>query len=180
MEKWKDIPGYENLYQASNFGQIRTCEGKVTKSARSEHRVWKQRILKQKWQKRHNSNKKDARVTVWKDGKEETKLVSRLVAMTWCNGYNEKLTVNHIDGDPSNNKAENLEWVSYAENIQKGFATGLFGTQKQVKLLRDGKTMTFQSMSEASRFLHHNNGYISTCIKRNRTIVNGYVIAYGL
>lgn len=45
MEKWRDIPGYEALYQASTEGRIRTCEGKTTRNARFAKRVWKQRIL---------------------------------------------------------------------------------------------------------------------------------------
>ena len=111
MEEWKDIPGYEGLYQASNFGNIRTHADKVTSSARFKIRHWKQRIMKQKFQARPNG-KKDARVCLWKEGKEKTFLVSRLVAMTWCDGYLPGLTVNHIDGNPKNNCADNLEWTT--------------------------------------------------------------------
>ena len=125
MEKWRDIPGYEGLYQASDLGQIRTCEGKITSNARYAKRVWKQRTLKQKL----NKNKKgriDARVHLWKDGKERTWLVSRLVALTWCDGYAEGLTVNHKNGNPLDNAATNLEWISRKANIQHGFKTGLY------------------------------------------------------
>ena len=125
MERWSDIPGYEGLYQASTLGRIRTCEGKTTSSARFAKRVWKQRIMKQKL----NANRKgriDARVSLWKDGKEKTWLVSRLVAMTWVAGYAEGLTVNHIDGNPMNNACDNLEWLTRAANIQHGFKTGLY------------------------------------------------------
>lgn len=69
-EEWKDIPGYEGLYQASTLGRIRTCEGKTTSSARFEKRVWKQRIMKQKLNK-NRKGRIDARVCLWKDGKEK-------------------------------------------------------------------------------------------------------------
>ena len=128
-EKWKDIPGYEGLYQASTLGQIRTCEGKVTSSARFHHRVWKQRIMKQKCTT-NTKGRKDCRVELWKDGVHKTFLVSRLVAMTWVDGYMDGLTVNHKNGDPLDNRAENLEWLSHGDNIRHGFANGLYPQAK--------------------------------------------------
>ena len=125
MEEWKDIPGFEGLYQASTLGRIRTCEGKTTSSARFSRRVWKQRILKQKC----NTNKKgrvDFRVELWKGKTHKTFLVSRLVAFTWCEGYKEGMTVNHKNGNPLDNSAVNLEWLSHGDNIRHGFANGLY------------------------------------------------------
>jgi hypothetical protein len=132
MEEWRDIPGYEKLYQASTLGNIRTCEGKTTSSARFAKRVWKQRVLKQKLT-RNRYGRADARVNLWKDGVEKTMLVSRLVAMTWCSGYAEGLTVNHINGDPMDNRADNLEWLSRAANIRHGFDNGLYKNWRPVQ-----------------------------------------------
>ena len=126
MEQWRDIPGYEGLYQASTDGRIRTAKGKTTASSRFPVRVWKQRIMKFKYQTRKSGGKKDARVCLWKEGKEKTFLVARLVALAWCDGYEDGLTVNHKDGDPLNNHPENLEWISLADNIRHGFKTGLY------------------------------------------------------
>lgn len=132
MEQWKDIPGYESLYQASTQGRIRTCEGKITSSARSKKRVWKQRILKQKFCK-NRKGRTDARVSLWKDGHEKTWLVSRLVALTWCEGYADGMTVNHINGDALDNSSKNLEWLTRAANIQHGFRTGLYKNWRPVQ-----------------------------------------------
>ena len=178
MERWKDIPGFEGLYQASDRGNIRTCEGKVTSSARFPHRVWKQRILKQKYQRRKSGAHADARVTMWKDGKEYTRLVSRLVAMTWRSGYADGLTVNHIDGDPMNNRAENLEWVSRAENIRKGFDEKLYSTQVFISLVdSNGNRTQFRSMASASRYLGKSDGYISGMLAKGVTQTSdGYAI----
>lgn len=132
MEQWKDIPGYEGIYQASTHGRIRTCEGKTTSSTRFEKRVWKQRVLKQKFHK-NQKGRADARVSLWKDKKEKTWLVSRLVAITWCEGYAEGLTVNHINGNPLDNSSQNLEWITRAENIQHGFRTGLYKNWRPVQ-----------------------------------------------
>ena len=125
MEEWKDIPGYEGLYQASNTGEIRTCAGKITSNARYGQRVWKQRIMKQKYSIGKNG-RRDFRVELWKDGQHRTWLVSRLVALTWCEGYQDGWTVNHKNGDPKDNRADNLEWLSHGDNIRHGFATGLY------------------------------------------------------
>ena len=125
MEEWKAIPGYEGLYEASNMGEIRSCEGKVTSNARYGRRVWKQRIIKQKFSTGKNG-RRDYRVELWKDGTHTTFLVSRLIALTWCDGYQEGWTVNHKNGIPSDNRAENLEWLSHGDNIRHGFATGLY------------------------------------------------------
>lgn len=170
MEQWKDIPGYEGIYQASNMGRIRTCEGKITSSARYSMRIWKQRIMKQKCCK-NSHGRLDARVILWKDGKEKTWLVSRLVGLTWCAGYADGLTINHINGDTLDNRAENLEWVTLSENIKKGYENGQFSNcQRKVCLVRSGHTMMFESMAEASRFLGRNSGYVSNSLKIGRTI----------
>lgn len=172
MEQWRDIPGYENIYQASDQGEIRSCEGKVTWDARHGKRLWKQRVLKQKFT-RNKKGRTDARVNLWKDGYERTLLVSRLVAMTWCEGYREGMTVNHINGNPLDNRAENLEWVSLRENIVKGFKEGLYSSQQSPVVLSDNRvSFEFDSQADANRFLGRSHGYINTCLKRNKPIIS--------
>lgn len=164
---WKDIPGFEGIYQASNTGSIRTKPGKVTSNSRYAHREWKTRVLKVKYQK--NRKRKDARVSLWKDGKESDHLVSRLVAMTWVDGYAPGLTVNHIDGNPENNAIENLEWLSLGDNVRKGFETGLFAKrQNPITLFGKSDCVSFASMAQASRFLGRNKGYVHNCIRTGR------------
>ena len=166
-ENWKDIPGYDGIYQASSMGRIRSKPGKITGNARYPVRHWKSRILKPKL---GGTIRKDYRVTLWKDNKPKYFLVARLVALTWVPGYEDGLTVNHINGDYLDNRAENLEWVSRESNIVKGFGSGLYGSiMKPILLITtNSKIYEFDSMAEASRFLGRNNGYVSGCVKRNR------------
>ncbi len=168
MEQWKAIPGYERIYEASNLGRIRTAEGKTTRNARCTKRVWKQRVLKQKWEKRVRGASRDARVNLWKDGVESTQLVARLVALAWCDGYADGLTVNHIDGDTRNNTARNLEWITIGDNVRKAFEAGLYPTKSVALQFDDGSICEFVSMSEASRALGKHSGYISNTLKKGR------------
>lgn len=169
MESWKDIPGYEGIYQASNLGNIRTCEGKTTSNKRYAVRRWKQRVLKQKFSKRKGGGK-DARVTLWKDGKGRDWLVARLIGIVWCDGYAPDMTINHINGNPLDNRADNLEWISLADNIRHAFATNLNSCAEKTILISadENKKFEFYSKSEASRFLGRNHGYINNCLLRGR------------
>ena len=165
MEIWKDIPHYENLYEASNHGNIRTKNGKITSSARFPKRVWKQRIMKQKY-RITKRGRKDALVCLWKNGKPHYHLVSRLIASAFHGDYLfSKLTVNHKDGNTLNNTANNLEWMTRAENIQYGFSNGQFDSiMKHVCVVsKNGERIEARSYSELDRKLGRYKGYVSRC-----------------
>lgn len=175
-EQWKPIPGYEGLYDASSFGRIRSAPGKTTSSARFPVRVWKSRIMKEK----HPLSRKrqDARVSLWKDGVQQDHLVSRLVASAWIGPPDPGMTVNHINGDWTDNRPDNLEWLSIQDNIQDALDRGCFDSFciQTTLVTKDGDCRCFRSMSEASRFLGRNSGYISNVLHKGRdtvTNVNG-------
>jgi hypothetical protein len=86
---------------------------------------------------------------------------------------NQRMTVNHKDGDRFNNHIYNLEWLTLAENIRHGFETGLYHTQQQITLIsEDGCKHTFRSLSQASKFLGKSHGYISDHLKSNKEITD--------
>lgn len=172
-ELWKDIPNYEGIYQASNLGQIRSVEGKKTFSKRHGERTWKSRILKPK--KCRDYNLCGYRVSLWKDGKYKDYLVARLVCTTWHeNLIDTKMTVNHKDGNRLNNNAENLEWLSLADNIRHGFENNLYKQNKTVLISKkDGQRYEFRSQVSAGAFLGRNHGYINHLrSKRRNTAVS--------
>ena len=169
-EIWKPIPYYENDYEVSNFGRVRTTLTKTTFTKRHGERHWKQRILKYKTNN-ENTYKTGYRVDLWKNGKQKTFLVSRLVASAFIKDelFNKNMTINHIDGNRLNNKIENLEWCTLSENIKKGFETGLFKTQ-YIDVL-DKKTLVktrYSSLACASRKMGFNSGYLSNKIRKGQ------------
>lgn len=166
-EIWKDVVGYEGIYEVSNFGNVRTHKNKRSWSKRhNTWRYWKQRYLKNK-----TPNGRDVRVSLWKNGKVKDWLVHRLVAYAFIPNADEtKNSINHIDGNPKNNNVENLEWCNHKENNDHAFDNGLITTNNKTTLLRlsDNETFKFRSMGKASLFLGHNSGYISNTLKRNK------------
>lgn len=172
METWKDIPGYEGLYQASSLGRIRTCENKVTSNALYSTRVWKSRIMRG----RGDNYSTGKRVSLWKDGKSKDYLVARLVALTFLGDPPKDYTVNHKDGNRLNNIVENLEWLSRGDNVRHAFATGLMRRVQKGITLKDcvsDAIYEFDSYSECCRFLGRNHDYVSQRIKkRQRSMIN--------
>lgn len=165
-EVWKPVPGYEGIYEVSNAGRVKSLK-RFAVDPNGRKRLLPEKILKLKTEK---AGREDFRVTLWKDAVCDDYLVSRLIAMAFLPLPYDKLTVNHINGDYQDNRVENLEWVTLRENIQHGFATGLYeSTQKKVSLIPcdGGETLFFDSMAEASRFVGKNHGYISDKINKS-------------
>ena len=106
-ETWKDVPGYEGLYQVSNLGRVRSNErnGNMNKC--------NNRILILKPSKFSGGY---LGVGLHKDGNSNSRLVHRIVAEVFVPNPKKFQQVNHKDGDKENNIAENLEWVSPSYN----------------------------------------------------------------
>ena len=103
-ERWKVIPGFNGKYLISDMGNVySTSKCKIMKKRLNQHGYYDIGL------DLNNHNK--------------TKRIHRLVAEAFV--YNDdpinKTTVNHIDGDRSNNKANNLEWASYSENEKHAY-----------------------------------------------------------
>ena len=102
-EIWKNIAGYEGLYEVSSFGRVRSL------------RFGKTKILKP------GKNKKGyLRVSLCKNGKQKTFFVHRLVAQAFLENPQNLPQINHKDENKQNNRLENLEWCSCDYNNNYG------------------------------------------------------------
>ena len=175
-EIWKDIPDYEGIYQASNYGRIRTAPNKTTFTNHHGVRHWKSRIMKG----RGDFYTTGRRVSLWKNGKVKDCLVARLGAITFLGKpTKEANTVNHINGNRLDNRIENLEWLSLEDNVRHAFETGLM-PYKKVKLYNKDCELIFRSMSLASKYLNRNHGYISLCLNKKRKIYDKNGVEYSI
>lgn len=108
IEIWKDIDGYEGLYQVSNVGNVRSLN-------------WRRLgLIRNLYLKSHN--KGYLQVELHKGSERKTFTVHRLVAMHFVDGYEEGKIVNHKNEIRTDNRAENLEWCSHRENCIYGTA----------------------------------------------------------
>lgn len=173
MEKWKDIKGYEGIYEVSNQGRVRSSKNKTTVSKLHGKRVWKQRVLSQKIGKDLS-----CRVNLWKNKKSKTYLVHRIVSEAFIEKVDGKNFVNHIDGNRLNNFVENLEWCTSEENNVHAFKNGLMPTNQFIVLenLIDGELIRFTSMTNASKHVGRHQNYIKDCIDKGNYIVDHYAI----
>lgn len=103
MEIWKDIPGFEGLYQVSNMGNVKSL---------NYNRTGKERKLKP--DKKRNGY---LYVILRKDKKSKHCYIHSLVAKAFISNPGNKPCIDHIDNDKENNRTSNLRWVNHKENM---------------------------------------------------------------
>lgn len=130
MEIWKDIKGYEGMYQVSNLGKVRSLDRTVTQKHTKGFmydRVMKGRVLRP-----IENNKGYLSVTLSSPNKKyERPLIHRLVASHFLDNEDNKPQVNHIDTDKHNNAVSNLEWVTGRENYDHAMKMGIYKNRKK-------------------------------------------------
>lgn len=106
MEEWKDIVGYEGLYQISSEGRVKSLK----RIARNNHTV-DSKIRKPKIDKDGYCC-----VSLWIDGVSKEHFIHRLVAQAFVPNPENKPCIDHINTDRTDNRAENLRWCTHKEN----------------------------------------------------------------
>lgn len=168
-ETWRDIPGFEGAYQASDRGRVRSLDREV-RTRHGHRRIPGQAIATQPI----NSGYLIAHL--YRENVRTALLVHRLVALAFLEGYDE--TINHVNGNKQDNALPNLEWASYTDNHLHAVAHGL-NKQAVPVVGRSGDTVIgpFPSMSRASVFLGKgpNSTSISKALSGARNSAFGYV-----
>lgn len=180
QEIWKDIKGFEGLYQVSNMGKVKTFNW------RNCHKI---RFL--------NTFDTDGylRVCLTKDKKQHKVLLHRLIAEAFIPNPDNKEYINHIDGNKRNNSVSNLEWVTPKENVNHAIKYGLRPLICKVKRYKGkdnpiSKPVIQKSLngdfikqwgcaSEVTNILGIKARYIQSCCRGERKEYSGYVWEYG-
>lgn len=162
-EIWETIPGFEN-YSISSHGRVYSHKRDIILKPYFDG--WGYLIVELR-------NRRGG----------FTKRIHRLVAETFIPNVQDKLEVNHIDGDKMNNRVDNLEWVTRSENARHAFATGLnvrssydAGRPKRtVTILETGKV--FDSVVDCATYLGCTSSYVVQCLQNPSRTCKGYHLA---
>lgn len=170
MEIWKDVVGYEGLYQVSSYGNVKSVKRARTihdKRGRDFEAPIPEKILSTTQKNRYLG------VMLYRNNEKKRHLVHRLVAEAFVPNPNNLNEVNHIDENTKNNNAFNLEWVTHKQNMNHGTLPERrrhFNTFKSpiIQLDKNGTIIAeYESIVEASKKTGINKGSISTGLSRN-------------
>lgn len=172
MERWKEVEGTNGALLVSDQGRVKSLlrDGRVLKPT--------------------PDNKGYLRLRVTLNRKKMSYKVHRLVAMAFVDNPDDKPQVNHINGDKTDNRPCNLEWVTNKENAHHAISNGLWDAVRIAAFYEDesrkkpitakeistGKVIEFDSIAEAERFI--GSRHITDVLKGKRTKAKGYTFAY--
>lgn len=173
MEIWKQIEGYDN-YMVSNLGRV--------KSLNYNH-TGKEQVLKPL---KHNKNY--LMVILYKNGKYKNFKVHRLVAKTFLPNPDNKPCIDHINTNRSDNRVDNLRWVTQKENnnnpLTKEKQVGKIGklSPNHKPILQFNLNGNFirrwDCAYDVQMELGFNQSNISSCCREERKTANGYIWKY--
>lgn len=133
-EVWKDIKGYEGIYQVSNIGRIRSLDRiNIYKNGTKRFEKGKVKALVK--------NKLGyVQIILNKENKKSSRRVHRLVAQAFIENPNKYEEINHIDGNKLNNNVTNLEWCNRKQNVRHAINNGLrkkhYGRRRDKPMIR--------------------------------------------
>lgn len=177
MEVWKDVKGYEKLYEVSNYGNVRSLNYNGTKKV----------VLLKPQETIHGY----FMVQLYKNGISKKFQVHRLVMISFVENTKNKPCVNHKNGIKTDNRLENLEWVTYSENEKHSHhilgkkyyqpMKGMFGLNHNrsnpvVQISLDGFIIAdYDSRKEAFDKTGISQSNISLCVSGKRKKAGGYI-----
>lgn len=160
MELWKDIKGYEGLYQVSNLGRVKR-DGKLLNLNTNTYGY------------KH--------ITLSKCNVQKTVLVHKLVAMAFIDNPLGMPQINHKDGNKNNNSVSNLEWVTQGINNRHAIQTNLRRARKIQLVDGEGNvSKVFNNRMEINEYLGRDvcQDLITRCCNGQRKTAYGYVWRY--
>lgn len=166
-EVWKDIEGFEGLYQVSNYGRIKSLHARKGTG---------KLIMKPK-----NSRGYQVIKLAGRNGKKFFS-IHRLVAKTFMPNPHNLPCVNHKNENKADNRVENLEWCSVRYNNMFGTRTKRVKEKVAKPILQYDLNGNFikrhESICDAGKELNISIGNISQCLHKRYKQANGYVFMY--
>lgn len=157
-EIWKDIEGYEGLYQVSNLGNFKRI------------------VATNAYSKGYSIGKNGYKiVSLSKNNNYKQEYLHRIIANTFIDNPYNKPTVDHINRDKLDNRVENLRWATYREQRinQTSGDTKIIATN-----LKNGEKLKFNSQADCARLLRLPQGNINRCLCGKRKSLGGYIFEY--
>jgi hypothetical protein len=173
MEIWKDVVGYEGIYEISNLGRVKSLERSEWCGRNNSIRVRKEKFLT------CGINRRGYRTAhLCKNGKINGHMVHRIVALAFIPNPNNLPHINHIDGNSSNNHIENLEWCDPKHNVNHAYENELTTTSDKTTLIHieTGESFHFRSKMKASEFLGKSPNYLSHHMGNGKSVLCGYEV----
>jgi hypothetical protein len=167
MEKWKDIDGFEGLYQVSDLGRVRSSYRNSSKGLGYD-KILKTRI-------KHNGY---LSVDLCKDGIKKHYLVHRLVAIAFIDNPLNLPIVNHKDEHKDHCEADNLEWCTQQYNVNYGEGSKARNSKVRQFDFEGRLIKIWDSIKEAEALLGIKYQNISRCCRKDRRSAGGYIWRY--
>lgn len=172
-EIWKDVVGYEGIYMVSNLFNIKSIRN-------NKYRAKVEKILK------FHFNGHYYGVKLYRDGKSKYHKIHKIYADAFLPNPENKPFVNHINGIKTDNRIENLEWVTASENQKHSYRIGLskpsFLRRKPISMFDSNMNYVcdFDSTYHAYRFLNPNaiNGSVIIRAIKGNGKLRGYYFKY--
>lgn len=124
LEIWKDIQGYESLYQISNLGRVKSLKRKCGQGNNNS------RMVNERIRRDRVNSRGYCYVSLHKNGKRKTFTIHRMVGLAFIINPKHYPEINHIDGIKTNNNVNNLEWVTTSMNIKHAYSIGMKETMR--------------------------------------------------
>lgn len=183
QEIWKDVQGYEGYYKISNFGNVKSVERQAERKAFKRKYFLVERELEQSnffvKEKELSKCKRTGYYVVyfWRNNKQSSFQIHRLVAIHFIENPLNKEMVNHLDGDKLNNHISNLEWVTVKENNQHAYDTGLI-LLRMKKIICETNGEVYRSITKASEDLKISRSCIRDVLNGKQKSSKGMVFKY--
>lgn len=160
MPNWKPVPQYEDLYEVSDDGQVRS----LCKRYGNETRILKQGL----------GSRGYLNVTLCRKGKQKTVNVHRLVATVFLENPQSFPCVNHKDQNKTNNSVSNLEWCSYYQNNVYGDRLTKSALKRSIPVVCVETGVRYSSAYAAQRITGIYQSGICECCNGKAKTAGGY------